>query len=128
MHTRDKDRALTGTWVMGERRLAVKKGYRLLEIYGVYEYQVSRRGRPFVDYINSFLKLKSEAGGQPDWDHSTGDEDRYVESFWQSEGIRLQKEAIRYNAAKRIWQKLCLNSLWGKLTERNDRNMTKIIT
>jgi len=51
-----------------------------------------------------------------------------VDTFWQSEGIRLDNEAIRYNAAKRGLAKICLNSMWGKLTERIDRTMTKIIT
>ena len=48
--------------------------------------------------------------------------------FWQSEGIRLDRECMKCNAAKRGLAKLCLNSMWGKLTERNDRTMTKIIT
>ena len=51
-----------------------------------------------------------------------------MESFWQSEETRLDKEVIRYNAAKQGLAKLCLNSMWGKLTERYDRTMTKIIT
>ena len=40
----------------------------------------------------------------------------------------MERECIRFNAAKRRLIKLCLNSRWGKLTERNDRTMTKIIT
>jgi len=40
----------------------------------------------------------------------------------------LDRECIRFNAAKRGLAKLCLNSMWGKLTERNDRMLTKIIT
>ena len=99
----------------------------------MYNYQVTQydpktgKGGLFVDYINAFLKLKAEASGYPSWVHSIEDEDRYVESFWQSEEIRLDKEAIRHNAAKQGLDKLCLNSIWGKLTERNDRTMTKII-
>jgi len=31
-------------------------------------------------------------------------------------------------AAKRGPAKLCLNSMWGKLPQRNDRTRTKIIT
>ena len=50
-----------------------------------------------------------------------------MDSFWQSEGILLDKEVIRCNAAKRGLAKLCLNSMGGKLTEINDRMMTKII-
>jgi len=40
-HTEDKDRALKSTWEMDEVRLAVEKGYRILDMYEVYEYQVT---------------------------------------------------------------------------------------
>jgi len=53
---------------------------------------------------------------------------RFIDSFEQSEGIRLDRESIKFNAAKRGLAKLCLNSMWGKLTERNGRTKTKIIT
>jgi len=112
----------------------VQKGYRILEIHEVYDYQVTQfnpeigDGGIFVNYINTFLKLKAEASGYPGWVRSTEDEDRYIESLWQSEGIRLDRECIRCNAAKRGLAKLCLNSMFRKLTERNDRTMTQIIT
>jgi len=38
-HTEEAERALTGTCVMVEVRLAVEKGYRILEINEDYEYQ-----------------------------------------------------------------------------------------
>ena len=41
-HTEDAERALTGTWVMDEVRLAVEKGYRILEIHEVYEYHFTK--------------------------------------------------------------------------------------
>jgi len=119
---------------MDELRLAVKKGYRIHEIHEVYEYQVTQYnpetgdGGIFANYINTFLKLKAEASGYPGWVRSPEDEDRYVELFWQSEGIRLDRECIKFNAAKRGLAKLCLNSMWEKLTELNDRTMIKIIT
>jgi hypothetical protein len=40
----------------------------------------------------------------------------------------LDKYSIRPNAANRFLAKLCVNSMWGKLTERNNRTKTKIIT
>jgi len=58
----DEDRALPDTWVMDEIRLAVEKGYRILEIYEVYEYQITQyspengEGGHFVEYKNTFLK------------------------------------------------------------------------
>ena len=119
---------------MDEVRLAVEKGYRILEIYEVYEYQVTQyspetgEGGHFVDYINTFLKLKAEASGYPGWVRSPADEELYIETFLKNEGIRLDRECIKSNAAKRGLAKLCLNSMWGKLTERNDRTQTKVIT
>ena len=85
-------------------------------------------GGLFVAYIITFLKLKADPSGYASWVHSPKEEDRYVDSFWQSEGIHLDKEAIRYNAAKRGLAKLCLKSMCGKLTEKNDRTMSRVNT
>ena len=127
-------RALTGTWVIDEIRLAVEKGYKILEMYEIYEYNVTQYNREtgegglFVAYIDTFLKLKAEASGYPGWVQTPDDEDRFIEEFWQSEGIRLTKDAIRHNPAKRGLAKLCLNTMWGKLTERNNRTKTELIS
>ena len=56
------------------------------------------------------------------------DEDRYVHNFSVREGVELDKDAIRPNAAKRGLAKLCLNSISGKLTERNNRTISKMIS
>jgi len=49
-HYSDAERAIGGTWVLDEVRMAVSKGYRILEIHEVYEYAVTqydglKRGR-----------------------------------------------------------------------------------
>jgi hypothetical protein len=68
-HETVEERALTGTWVLDEIRLAVQHGYEVVEVYEVYDYQVTRYdpqtgdGGLFVQYINTFLKLKAEASG-----------------------------------------------------------------
>jgi len=114
--------------------LTVNKGYKILEIHEVYQYEVTQynpktgAGGLFVEYINIFLKLKQEASGYPDWVRTPDDEDLYIRQFYQSEGIRLDRDSIRYNAAKRGLAKLCLNSIWGKLTERSNRSQTKLIS
>jgi len=122
-----EERALTGTWVVDEVRLAVQKRYRILEIHELYEYKVTRYdcetrvGGLFAGYIDTFMKMKAVASGYPTWVRTPADEVRYIESFWKREGIRLDRETINPNAAKRGLAKLCLNSMCGKLTERNDR-------
>ena len=41
-HETAAKRDLTGTWVMDEVRMAVEKGYKVLEIFDVYEYDVTK--------------------------------------------------------------------------------------
>jgi hypothetical protein len=100
LHRADAERALTGTWVIHEVRLAMKKGYRILEIHEVYQYKVTQYDREtgegglFADYINTFLKLKAQASGYPSWVRTPDDEDSYIRQFQESEGILLNKDSI----------------------------------
>jgi len=72
----------------------------------VYECEVTkydpqtREGGLFVDYINTFLKLKDETSGYPSWVLNPEDEERYVETFNAREGVLLDRDAIRRNDAK----------------------------
>ena len=81
-----------------------------------------------MDNINTFLKLKAEVGGYPSCVRTPDDEELYIGQFYQNEGIRLDKDSIRYNAAKRGLAKLRLNCMWGKLTEKSNRSQTKLIS
>jgi hypothetical protein len=62
---------LDGIWIVDEVRLAVDKGYKILEIQEVYQYKVTQYipdtsdGCLFVEYINTFLKLKAEVSSYP---------------------------------------------------------------
>ena len=70
-HQTVAETALIGTWVMDEIRLAVQKVYRLIEVFEFYEYQVTKYDPTtgqcglFVEYINTFQKLKAETRGYP---------------------------------------------------------------
>jgi len=119
---------------LDEVRMAVSKGYRILEIHEVYEYEVTQydaatgEGGLFVEYIDTFLKLKAEVSGYPSWVRTPADEDRYVEKFRQSEGILLDEDKIGNNASKRALAKLCLNSMWGKFGESPRKPQTLLIS
>jgi hypothetical protein len=62
---------MIATWVVDEVRVAVERGYRILKIHEFYEYEVTQydtttgEGWQFVQYIDTFLKLKAEARGYP---------------------------------------------------------------
>ena len=74
----------------------MQKEYRILEVHEVYEYVTrfdteTQEGGLFEGYIDTFLKLKSQASGYPISVRSPAEEERYIESFWNSEGIRLDR-------------------------------------
>jgi hypothetical protein len=90
----------------------VQHGYELVEVHEVYEYQVTRYdaqtgdGGIFALYINTFLKLKAEASGYPNWVQCPADEDRYISEIQASEGILSDRVYIGPNPAKRCHAKL----------------------
>jgi len=83
-HETMSDRALTATWVVDEVKLAVYRGYLVVEIHEFYEFEVTQydpktgEGGHFVQYVDTFLKLKAEASGYPGWMQGPEDQDRSV--------------------------------------------------
>ena len=110
-HFSDAERAISDTWVLDEIRMAVTKGYRIVEIHEVYEYAVTQydktsgEGVLFLNYINTFLKLKAEASGFPSWVRTPSDEYRYIAEFRQSESVLLDKDSIRLMPLRGDWAK-----------------------
>jgi hypothetical protein len=65
---------------------AAEIGYGLVEVFGFWEYAVTRfvkddvtSGGLFAEYVNMFIKLKQESSGYPSWVQSENDKDRYIE-------------------------------------------------
>jgi hypothetical protein len=72
-HVTDTLREFTGTWVSCELKLAIRKGYKIIKVHEIWQYQSekydpeSQTGGIFTSYINKFLKMKVEASGWPSW-------------------------------------------------------------
>ena len=100
------ERVLTVTWIVEEVRVVVQHGYNVLKVHEFYEYEVTQNdpkngeGGHFVQYIETFLKMKAEATGSPVWVQGPDDEDRYSQRFRESEGIEHDKNLIQKNAVK----------------------------
>lgn len=83
------------THIAEELRIAVDKGYKVVEIYEAWEYNMTKydkatnEGGIFADYINTFLKIKTEASGYPSWCKTVEDEDRFIKLFHETVGILL---------------------------------------
>ncbi|KAG8174743.1 hypothetical protein JTE90_012064 [Oedothorax gibbosus] len=111
-HT-NAQRALTGTWVSEELKVAVKKGYLILKIYEVYHFK-EQSDKLFRSYIDLFLKIKQEASGWPSDCQTEEDKILYIDNYKRNEGVQLDATNIAPNPGLRTVGKLCLNSFWGR--------------
>jgi len=129
----DADRWLIGTWITEEIKVALSKGYKLVKIYEVYHWPEStqynpetKKGGLFAEYVNQFLKVKTEASGYPAECKSEGEKSRYIQNFYEKEGVMLEAEKIKKNAGLRSIGKALLNSFWGRLGLRDNLQKTKL--
>ncbi|XP_072048507.1 uncharacterized protein [Amphiura filiformis] len=87
----------------------------------------TKTGGLFTEYIDRFLQLKQEASDYPDWCETLEDQRRYIDEYFENEGIRLNPENIEKNPGMRSLAKLCLNSMWGKFAQRSNMSQTVIL-
>ena len=89
---------------------------------------VWKSGGIFTDYVNTFLKVKQEASGWPDWCKSVQDKQQYISQYLEKEGILLDYNNIQRNPGLRSIAKLMLNSFWGKFGQRANLTQTSYIS
>nr|XP_042913585.1 uncharacterized protein LOC122273617 [Parasteatoda tepidariorum] len=111
-HT-DEERSLIGTWVSEEVKLAIKKGYRIVKIYEVYNFK-EKSNRLFRSYIDLFLKIKQESSGWPANCVSPEDKLQYIQDYKNREGIDVDPTRIEKNPGRRAVSKAFLNNFWGR--------------
>lgn len=114
-HSSDK-RAIVGVYCTPELKKAVELGYKIRRIYEVYHWPYSAQDKPeceqegiFSSYVKTFLKLKQESSGYPSHCKTEEECQAYVEWYLEKQGIKLDKNNIRYNASLRTIAKLMLN-------------------
>ena len=118
-HTND-ERAFTGTWCTNEIALALRKGYRILEIYEVWHFHETT-DTLFRNYVQEFMRIKMESSKPLKKD---------LDDFKKEvkEHLDIDLGDIKYNAGMRKIAKLCLNSLWGKFGLRINPTQTEYVT
>ncbi|KAG8177595.1 hypothetical protein JTE90_024196 [Oedothorax gibbosus] len=124
-HT-NAQRALTGTWISKELKVAVKKGYFILKIYEVYHFK-EQSDKLFRSYIDLFLKIKQEASGWPSDCQTEEDKIRYIDDYKRNEGVQLDATNIAPNPGLRTAGKLCLNSFWGRWGMNRNKSHLKYV-
>ncbi|XP_048514336.1 uncharacterized protein LOC125501750 [Athalia rosae] len=132
-HSEEKQREFEGTWVSDELRKAVEKGYRILNILEIWQFQITsfdsstRQGGHFTQYIDTFLKIKQEASGWPADCKDEASRNDYLDEYERVEGIRRDRSRISKNPGLRSVSKLCLNSFSGKFRQQENMTKTEIV-
>jgi hypothetical protein len=117
-----------------EVKKAVKMGYHIDKIYEIWHFeQVSqydpqtKQGGLFTEYVNTFLKLKQEVSGWPEWYKTEEQKKKYIHLYYQKEGVLLEYDKIKKNPGLRALAKLMLNSFWGKFGQRSNMSQVDLI-
>ena len=110
-HLREEDRRLIGTWVTIKLFAALDRGYKLLDVHEVWHFskmaQYDRESGEegiFAGYINTFLRIKQESSGYPDWCKTEQDTIKFKQDYFEAEGIRLEK--VEKNKGMRVIAKI----------------------
>jgi len=122
----DNERMLRGTWTHLEILKAIEKGYRINKVHSMEVFEQGETGL-FEDYVNRFLKIKQESSGWPKDCKSDEQKEEYIKTYYEREGVLLEKAKIEHNAGMREVSKLFLNSLWGKFGQRDNLIKNKFI-
>lgn len=133
-HENVQDRILSGTWVANELRAAIAHGYKIVEVFEIWEHQMTKynkdtnQGGILAEYINEFFAKKTKASGYPSNCETDEQKDRYLREMEEKEGIKLKKEDICDNPGERAISKMVINSLWGKLAQTENLGKMEVIT
>ena len=117
-HSREQ-RMLRGTWCTPEIKKARQMGYELVKVHEVWHFEESASGL-FAEYVNTWLKIKTEASGWPASCTTEEEKRDYIQRFQAREGIELDYGAIKKNPGLKATAKLMLNSFWGKFGQREN--------
>ena len=108
-HT-DEQRQITGTWCTPELHKALDRGYRVVKVFEVWHFE--QQDWLFAEYIDTFLKIKTEASGWPVDCQTDLERERFLHDFREKEGIQLEKEKMAVNpglrALKAVFEQVSL--------------------
>ena len=66
-----------------------RMGYTLKRIHEVWDFEKSEGGL-FAEYVDAWLKSKTEASGWPSWRQTQEQKRQYIRQYKQKEGIDLE--------------------------------------
>lgn len=119
----DDERCFSGVWFSEELKLAVSKGYEIVEIFQVYHFE-QQSTKLFSSFMNDLYKVKLLASGEP----LDIDIDTFVDQVLNREKIDLKNCHFEKNPGLRYIAKILLNSFWGRFALRENQPSFKFIS
>ena len=87
---------------------------------------MEKRTGLFADYVNTWLKIKEEASGWPEYVGNDLIKQReHVANYYAKEKIQLDPAKIDKNPGLRTLAKMMLNSMWGKFGQKPNKTQVK---
>ena len=120
----DMQRAITSTYMITEIEYALSLGYKIIKIHEMQIYlKFDYILKPFIQTLN-FLKTKnSDCFSQC---KTTYEKENYCKTLNMKMNLTppllLTPNYVKHNSLKHNFYKLCSNSIFGKLEERNDKS------
>ena len=104
-------------------------GYEIVKIYEVWNFPEDQRKEGlFADYVNKWLKNKTEATDWPKNCVTDEQKDAYITDYYNREGAQLEPNKIGKNFGRKQVPKLMLNSFGGKFGEKPNKKQTFTVT
>ena len=121
-HT-DQERGWVGTYTHLELMQALDRGYEVKKLLWTWTWEKSSNNL-FKDYVRTFYKIKTEAS----WNENKPIEERdaLIKLYKEKYDIDLDPAKMKKNPGMRYISKLCLNSMWGRWSLRNNLTQTEI--
>ena len=127
VHTKE-ERCLVSTWPTPELQEALQRGYVIRHVYEVWHFP-KNSNTMFSSYVNTFLKMKQEASGWPEWVGDNQDKrTQYVQDYLDKEGVQLEPSNIKKNPCQQSLAKMMLNSFWCKYGQQGNKSQVKAIS
>jgi len=104
-HHTPEERTLRGTWCTPEIEKAIEVGYQLVKVHEVWHFKERKAGL-FKDYVNTWLKIKTEASGWPKDCTTEENKQEYICKFAVRESIQLDYHKIEKNPGLKATAKL----------------------
>jgi len=95
-----EERQLSGTWTHVELLKAVEKGYQIVSVDEVWDWE-QWSSDLFAGYMNTFFKIKEEASGFPDWCQTEADKQQHIQQVFQTDNVMLDRTKIKKNPGLR---------------------------